>query len=305
MAQWVASGNNPKENTDIAETDLIISYNQIISLYLHPNLNPMELQPKDTALLVKIKHSKPIEVKDFVATINAMGNLFDGFCRANGDSSEARKAKLYVEKIEHGSIEIFLTEAVTALALPFMENMNLIMEFAGHIKDVIYYFTKGLGTKPELSLPELRNYHDVFAVTAGDNKGETQIGAIRIGDTHNVYNNCVFNYQDSNSSQNQIQRTEQELRDELPTETVYRRRLLTIHQMRSDSNTDKGNQGHIDELNKRPLSLVFESDELKNRILYSSENPTLQAYLVDVVVLTTGGRPVAYKVTDLHDIIPL
>lgn len=265
----------------------------------------MELQPKDTALLIKIKHSKPIEVKDFVATINAMGNLFDGFCKANGDSSEARKAKLYVEKIEHGSIEIFLTEAVTALALPFIENMNLIMEFAGHVKGVVDYFAKGIGSKPELTLPELRNYHDVFAVTAGDNNGETQIGAIQLGDTHNVYHNCVFNYQESNSSQNQIQRSEQEIRDEIPTETIYRKKLLTIHQMRSDVSTDKGNRGQIDDLNSKTLALVFETDELKSRILYSSENPTLQAYLVDVVVQTSAGRPIAYKIVALHEVLPL
>lgn len=150
----------------------------MISNFVLLNLLNMELQPKDTALLIKITHSKPIEMKDFVSTMNAIGNLFDGFCKKHGDSSDAQKAKLYVQKIEHGSIEIFLTEAVTALALPFMENMNLILEFAGHIKNVIQYYTKGKGEKPELDAKELRQYHDVFAVTAGDNNGHTEIGSV-------------------------------------------------------------------------------------------------------------------------------
>lgn len=265
----------------------------------------MELQPKDTALLIKITHSKPIEMKDFVATMNAVGNLFDGFCRNNGDSSEAQKAKLYVQKIEHGSIEIFLTEAVTALALPFMENMNLILEFAEHVKNVIQYYTKGKGEKPELDAKELRQYHDVFAVTAGDNNGQTEIGAVQIGCTGHVFNGCTFNYFEGNSAQNQIQRDEKELREREDTERIYERQLMTIFQMRGNMNTNAGNKAIIDALSKNPLSVVFESDELKRQILNNDNNPTKQAYLVDVVIQTIGGKAVAYKIMALHDIVPL
>lgn len=265
----------------------------------------MELQPQDTALLVKITHSKPIEVKDFVATMNAIGNLFDGFCQQNGDSSDAKKAKLYVQKIEHGCIEIFLTEAVSMLALPFMENMNIIMEFAAHMKNVIQYFTKGKGEKPELNIKELRQFHDVFAVTAGDNNGTTQIGAIQIGSNAPVYNITNFNYFESNSAQNQIQRDEKELKEREDTEKIYERQLMKIFQMRGNMSTNAGNKATIDALYAKPLPVVFENDELKYQILNHDDNPTKQAYLVDVVIQTIGGKPTTYKVMALHDIVPL
>lgn len=265
----------------------------------------MKLNPRDTALLVKITHSKPIEIKDFVATMNAMGNLFDDFCQKNGDSRETQKAKLYVQKIEHGSIEIFLTEAVTALALPFVENMNLIFEFAGHIKSVIQYYTKGDVEKPELGAKELRYYHDVFAVTAGDNKGTTEIGAVQIGSSAPVYNGCTFNYFEGNSAQNQIQREEKDLKEHVDVDKVHERQLMTIFQMRGNMTTNIGNKAIIDALHPKPLSLVFETDELKCQILNNDDNPTKQAYLVDVVIQTVGGRAAVYKVMALHDIIPL
>lgn len=265
----------------------------------------MELQPKDTALLIKITHSKPIEMKDFVATMNAVGNLFDGFCKKNGDSGEAQRAKLYVQKIEHGSIEIFLTEAVTALALPFMENMNLILEFAGHIKNILQYYIKGKGEKPDLDAKELRNLHDVLAVTAGDNNGSTQIGAIQIGSNGPVYNVTNFNYFESNSAQNQIQREEKELKEREDTEKIYERQLMKIFQMRGNMSTNAGNKATIDALYAKPLPVVFENDELKYQILNHDDNPTKQAYLVDVVIQTIGGKPTTYKVMALHDIIPL
>ena len=265
----------------------------------------MELQPKDTALLVKITHSKPIEIKDFVATMNAVGNLFDGFCKNNGDSSDSKKARLYVEKIEHGSIEIFLTEAVSALVLPFMENMNLILEFAGHIQAVISYFTKGIGEKPDLTISELRNYNDVFAVTAGDNNGKTEIGAVQIGSTAPIFNIATFNYFESNSAQNQIHREEQALLEKNDEEKVHYRQLMTIFQMRGDMRTNTGNKAVIDSLANKPLPVVFETEALKMQILNTDENPTKKAFLVDVVIQTINGKAATYKVVALHEIVGL
>lgn len=262
--------------------------------------------PADTALMVKINHRHPIEISDFVATMNAVGSLFDGFCKKNGDSKEARKAKLYVQKIEHGSIEILLTEAITSLALPLCENMNLVFEFAGHIKSVIEYFTQGVGVKPDLDDRELRSYKDIFAVTAGDHYGTTEIGAIQIG-THGgtVFNNCTFNYNQSNSAQNQIQREETHRKNHTPASEVYERLLMTIFQMRGATTADTGNKAVIEELSPRPLAVVFESDELKRRILHDFENPTKNGYLVDVTILSANGRAAAYKVMQLHDVIRL
>lgn len=265
----------------------------------------MDILPKDTALLIKITHSKPIEVKDFVATMNAIGNLFDDFCNENGDSSEAKKAKLYVEKIEHGSIEIFLTEAVTALALPFIENVNLIMEFAGHIKNVIQYFTKGEGNNPKLTPKELKNYKDVFAITAGDNKGKTEIGAIESGNKKNIFNNCTFNYFESNTAQNQIERAERELKDSEFSENIHERQLMTIFQMRGNMGTDTGNRAIVDNLSTKSFPVVFETDDLKRKILRNDENPTKKGFLVDVIIQTIGGKPAVYKIIKLHEIIPL
>jgi len=86
---------------------------------------------------------------------------------------------------------------------------------------------------------------------------------------------------------------------------VYERQLMKIFQMRVDMNTNVGNKAIIDTLSTKPLSVVFETDELKRQILSNDDNPTKQAYLVDVVIQTIGGKAAAYKVMALHDIIPL
>lgn len=60
----------------------------------------MEQKNNVDAILFHIEHSKPIEISEFVTSLNAIGNLFSLFAKKNGDCKEAAKSKLYVEKIE-------------------------------------------------------------------------------------------------------------------------------------------------------------------------------------------------------------
>lgn len=166
-------------------------------------------------------------------------------------------------------------------------------------------FTKGVGLKPDLDLNECKNFKDLALVTAGDNNGITTIGAINKGDKSNIYYNCTFNFQEGNSAQNQLEKEIKSIKSVQPVTDMYSRQLMTIYQMRSDMETDKGNMAVIDAISKNKMAVVFETDELKEMILHSDSNPTKKAYLVDVVLLTVNGKIAAYKVMALHDVIDL
>ena len=241
----------------------------------------MEQKNNVDAILFHIEHSKPIEISEFVTSLNAIGNLFSLFAKKNGDCKEAAKSKLYVE------------------------NMNIILEFSSYIKNVLDFFTKGVGLKPDLDLNECKNFKDLALVTAGDNNGITTIGAINKGDKSNIYYNCTFNFQEGNSAQNQLEKEIKSIKSVQPVTDMYSRQLMTIYQMRSDMETDKGNMAVIDAISKNKMAVVFETDELKEMILHSDSNPTKKAYLVDVVLLTVNGKIAAYKVMALHDVIDL
>lgn len=257
------------------------------------------------AILFHIEHSKPIEISEFVTSLNAIGSLFSSFAKKNGDCKEATKSKLYVEKIEEGCIDIILCEIASVGMLPFMENMNIILEFSFYIKTVVDYFTKGIGEKPDLDLNECKNFKDLALVTAGDNNGTTTIGAINKGNKGNIFHNCTFNFQEGNSAQNQLEKVIESIKSIQPITDMYSRQLMTIYQMRSDMDTDKGNKAVIDAISKNKMAVVFETDELKEMILHSDSNPTKKAFLVDVVLQTVNGKIAAYKVMALHDVIDL
>lgn len=257
------------------------------------------------AILVHIEHSKPIEINEFTATLNAIGELFTSFAQAKADTKELAQAKLYVDKIEDGCIDVILSDIVSSWFLPFVENMNIILAFSLYAKDIIDYFTKGIGKKPELATQELKQLKDVFSVTARDNNGTMSIGAINKSDKSNVYNYCTINYIQSNSAQKQIENDIELIKKEDPIDDFYSRQLMTIYQLRSDMGSDIGNKAIIESISKKKIAVVFETDKLKNEILNNEYNPTKKAFLVDVVVQTICSRLAAYKVMALHEIIDI
>ena len=80
---------------------------------------------------------------------------------------------------------------------------------------------------------------------------------------------------------------------------------MTWFQARSDIKSKLGNKGVIDDLSKKPMNIIFDSEEIKERMLHSDVNPFNTAYVVDVKIMTVREQPVAYKVVKLHELINL
>ncbi len=259
----------------------------------------------NVALLIHIEHSKPIEINEFTSTLNSIGHLYKNYVRHNGFGSEMGKSKLYVEKIEEGCIDIYLCELIASNLIPFMENANILFDFANHIKGVVEFYTKGKGDNPDLTIEDCNDFNNVFAITAGDNKGKTTIGAIDRSNKSQIYNGCTFNYFESNSAQNQIKTEKELLKEDNPEKRVFKRELMTVFQMRSKLDSDTGNKAVIESLSSKRMNVVFSNEELKSKVLFLDENPAKKAFFVDGEILSIGGKDVAYKITALHDIIDL
>lgn len=261
---------------------------------------------KDSALLVHIEHSKPIEMDEFVSSLNALNNLYSSYVRKNGQFQAISKSKLYIEKIEEGCIDIYLCELASATIFPFIENANVLFEFAGYLKGIYSFFKTGEGNKPSLETQECKNLSDMLNIVVSDQKGTLTIGAVNKAENGNVYNGCTFNFGEGSGVQRLLGKEIDTLKAESPTENIYKRVLMQIYQVRNEANKNEGNKAIIDEIFKgRKVGVVFETDELKNAILFSDINPTQKAFWVDVEVLTVDGKPKAYNVTALHDIIDI
>lgn len=258
----------------------------------------------NNVLRIHIKNSQPVDVSDFTKTMSAFGTLFSNFAQKNGKSKEEANAKLYVSKIIEGSIDIHLVELASLAVIPFVENSNLILEFAKHIKSIYDYFVLSKGDKPELNVPELKGVHDMVSIPANDRNGLMTVQVINDNAGNVIFEGCTFNHIEGNGIQNQSDNALKERKALSNEGDIYRKQLMTIYQVRKDG-ADRGNKGVIDAISDRKLGLVFDSDTLEDDILRSAQNPMLKGYIVDVIVQTVLGKPAAYKIMALHDVIDL
>ncbi len=260
--------------------------------------------PRNTALLVHIEHKEPIEVSDFVSSLNALNNLYSSFVKRNADNQVVSKSKLYVEKIENCCIDIYLRELATVSLLPFAENINILFEFAGHIKSIYEYFAHGVGNKPTISAQDCVNYGNMLNVVCASPNTKMETRAIEIG-SNNVFNNCTFNFGESNGAKALLEKAKEELTETTTNNEIHTRVLMKIYQMRNEEGKDNGNRATIDEIIKgKALGVVFQTDELKKKILFNNSfNPNTCLFQVDVEVKTIEDRPKAYNILALYDII--
>lgn len=255
-------------------------------------------------LRITLKHSKPVEINEFTISLNSVANLYSSYMQDNGICNEMAQAKLYIEKIEKGSIIVDLMEIVSGTILPYAENVNTIIDFAGHLKSVFDFFIYGRGKKPELTISECQDFNNTLSVVSGDNAGTLDISAV---DTNNgtIYNGCTFNYVDSNAGQNQFKKEIERLKSIAPKSEIYSKQLMTIYQMRGDMSNDKGNRAIIQGISNNKLTLLFDTDKLKEQILNMDSNPVKKGFVVDVEVLIANNKIQAYKVLALHETIDL
>ena len=263
------------------------------------------INAQDTRLYIHFDYSKPVEINNLTASLNAVGRLYTSFVQECGGSDEFSQAKLYIEKIQEGSIDIYLTELVSASVLPFMENVNTIVDFVSYIKSVFDAFIFGSTEKKELTIPECQNFSDVLSLVAGDNKGQLQINAVAKGDNNQILVGCTVNYMNANAGQNQFKNEIENLKMISPNSEIYSQQLMTIYQLRGDMCNDSGNKAIVENISKKKLPVIFKDEELKRLILDSDTNPIKKAFFVDVEVKKIRGKIVAYRVLKLHETIDI
>lgn len=255
-------------------------------------------------LLIHYDISQPVEVSDFAKSLAAINSLYVNFARENGACQDMQNAKLCVEKVERGSIDVYMIlEAATSAILPFAENANILLDFAKHINNVLSWLSGREKADYKLSKNEYKGYHEMVSVTARDYNGKMGISVFNIsGDA--IFNQCEFTSCEANATQNKATTEIDCLQLEDATQCKHNNVVMQISQMKTDINKSNGNKAIIEDIDKRAYAVGFASKELKSKILFSDMNPANYAFIVDVEKKSVSGK-IMYMVTKLHDVVEL
>ena len=169
---------------------------------------------------------------------------------------------------------------------------------------------RGTGQAPE-TRPELKDWADAVKAIATDGNGTAKIEGVTFqAGKKKIRAAFKFKSSDAREVLKTVERQQQLL--EKKQHADHRRVLMRF--TRSDIGDvtvgkPSGERVKIEEIADRSLPLVYGSElaeeRIKHEIREADENVYKKGFIVDVNVKSTGGRPVAYAITNIHQIIDL
>lgn len=158
---------------------------------------------------------------------------------------------------------------------------------------------------------ELQTFHDAVQAIANDPAGSAKLEAAVFKDgKKDIVAAFKFDTTDAKKVRDEVGKRISQI--EQPGSTEHRRVLMVF--TRSDINNadlgkKSGERARIEELSNKPLALMYGSElaeeRIKHEIREADENVFKKGFVVDVLVKLRGGDPVAYSVTNVHDVIDL
>ncbi|TJV70881.1 MAG: hypothetical protein E5X76_18225 [Mesorhizobium sp.] len=260
-------------------------------------------------LILTLDTKSPIELGDFVRSFTSIAVEYERYVREVAPDQTA-EAQMFVGQVTAGSI---IAELIPALA-PFageIENALLLAEF---VKKYRERFAALLGFSPSkapATKSELQTFHDAVQAIANDPAGSAKLEAAVFKDgKKDIVAAFKFDTGEAKKVRDEVGKRISQI--EQPGSSEHQRVLMVF--TRSDvNNADLGKKSgervRIEELSSKPLALMYGSElaeeRIKHEIREADENVFKKGFVVDVLVKLRGGDPVAYSVTNVHDVIDL
>lgn len=265
-------------------------------------LTYMSAEIKDVVLNIEIKNNEPLELTELTKSLIAVSNQYNKHSEKNGFSESERNVKLYVKKIETGSVLLDLVEFGSVAVIPFMEGTNTIVGFAQFLKDSVNYFLKKEGEKPELSIQDCKEISQIVNPIANDNSSQFNINVTINGEVTNYIN---LDSKSSNALQN-ILKQEIKEKQELKNGDIIENALMVFSQTKNQVSGKGGNKVVIDDaIPNKAINVIIPDKKMKKEMIKGDYNPNNFAFQVDVKIKTSDSKIIAYEVLKFHEKFPL
>jgi hypothetical protein len=257
----------------------------------------------DQRLRIHIQNTKPIELVDLTGSFFSIADEYERFVLTEHGELKREDIKLYVQEIKTGSITADLVGGITS-TLPIIQHlaqMVPIIIFAQYLKRGYDYLLGRTTEKPNLKKANYKNFSGFVEPIAKDSAAQININTVQI----NQNPIFIFNLSslDANAAQNAAQREIGLLRE--PSTGLNRNVVLYWYQAKKDMISQTGNRVIIESIYPFPVKVIFDNETVKSAMLLGTDNPFTSAYVVDVAVETIGGKPILYKILNMHERIEI
>jgi hypothetical protein len=249
-------------------------------------------------LTIKIDNSRPVELSDLTASLNAVAAQFQRFA-ARSEGPEDAAAKLFIHEIKSGSI---IAELVSYLVnnheqiSKVAKTGSTVITFGKDIIQTIQDLRDGKKLRDGVVAKDLTDLKRMLETTAKDGGGHINLTATE-GSTINV--SITLNSLEANAIQNRAQK-EIEIRREADIEKLQR--VVFQWETASVSTTQKSSgRGIIRSVTAKAKPVFIDDAATKAQMVAGRSNPFLIGFVVDVELLTVDGKLMGYRIIRLHE----
>ncbi len=269
-------------------------------MFIFGRKKAMNDQIQETKLIVHIQNKHPIELDDLSMSMCALVDQYKKFASISAESTKSRDAKLYVTKVQEGSIIIELKDFLYAAAIPVFANFNTIIEFTKHLKkltDTFYRHKPADGIEDKVSISDCNDIGALLAPVSKENSSQVNYTAVVNG---NIEYNFHINSKEGKKITDNTKIVQEELKKVTTDDDIKERVLLTLYQARNMQNSKVGNKGIIESISEKAINITFSSDEIQEEMLSTGINPLTGIYEVDVRLQTIRGELKGYQIMKIH-----
>jgi len=256
---------------------------------------------------VLIDAREPVELPDFVSAFTAISSQYQRYMRqAHPDLKD--DARIFIREIRPGSFWADLIPGVASL-IGQMDQVLIVEQFVRLYGQRLGAYFHADGRVSDASKGELKDFMGTVAAIANDPHGRGHIRAVSYEDgKRQVRASVEFNTETAAVAVQQIERHKKEL-DALTT--ADHERVMMVFKRSDVGSADigvrSGERVIIEALSDKDRALIYGAPlaehRIKDQMRNTDENIYHKGFVVDVNVQTRGGKPVAYAVTHVHQII--
>jgi len=258
---------------------------------------------------IRLNIDQPIELSEFLGTFTSVAAEYDRFIRSEYPEVKPN-AEMFVKEVRAGSIEADLVPWIVGGIISSLAAANTIGEFVERYGGSISRYLQNGGRVEGATKSQLKGFSEQVAAIASNPNSSIEVAAIHY-ENGNEKVVAVFKFSTSDARDIQ-QRLEEHIRElDHSSRSDHERVLMTF--VRSDIRDSvigkrSGELVLIEALSDRPRPLIYASQmaeqEIKQEIA-DEDSVYRKGFIVDVNVEMRGGKPVAYAVKDLHQVIEL
>ncbi len=255
---------------------------------------------------------QPVEMSDFVAAFTSIAAEYDRYAKRTG-GGDGGEATLYVKRVESGSI--------IADLVPWMATAWATTTFMGQVLDAETFvrtygerllgYLKPGGRAPDAGRPELTDFLRQTAAISNNPGSTLKVAALELKDGEYEVRAA---FQFDTGEAREIQQRVDEHRREIEHRNLADYERVAMRFTRTDTGSSKigkrsGEKAIIEAISPKPRPVIYASEmteqAIKQEIREGDDNVYKKAFVVDVNVELQNGRPWAYRVTELHQVIEL